>query len=195
MGGGEVLHDVGEGEDDVLDMHSIICLIFEILHMNSGHIAQGLYDQHLELYLLAIMVYELIHSNPFAILQPFLKFREIGVFRIFRWDDDANILIILVIAEFLSDVVEAEYFVEEVHYCIYILIWCFYFEGFEDSVGNKFILGEDWFLHEEIGDHQHAVEMDAYEMALELAMRFSEGLLEWLWVIVFEGGDDLTEEL
>jgi hypothetical protein len=122
VGGGEVLHDVGEGEDDVLDMHSIIVFIFEILHMNSGHIAQGLYNQHLELYLLAIMVYELIHSNPFAILQPFLKFGEIGVFRIFGWDDDANILIILVIAEFLSDVVEAEYFVEEVHYCIYILI-------------------------------------------------------------------------
>ena len=117
-----MLHDVGEGEDDVLDMHSIICFIFEILHMNSGHIAQGLYDQHLELYLLAIMVYELIHSNPFAILQPFLKFGEIGILSIFGWDDDANILIILVIAEFLSDVVEAEYFVEEVHYCIYILI-------------------------------------------------------------------------
>jgi hypothetical protein len=122
VGGGEMLHDVGEGEDDVLDMHPIICFIFEILHMNSCHIAQGLYNQHLELYLLAIMVYELIHPNPFAILQPFLKFGEIGILSIFGWDDDANILIILVIAEFLSDVVEAEYLMEEVHYCIYILI-------------------------------------------------------------------------
>ena len=102
-----MLHDVGEGEDDVLDMHSIICFIFEILHMNSGHIAQGLYNQHLKLYLLAVMMYELIHSNPFTILQPYLKFREIGVFCIFGWDDDANILIILVITEFLSDIIKA----------------------------------------------------------------------------------------
>ncbi len=190
-----MFHDVGEGEEDVLDMHSIISFIFEIFHMNSGHIPQGLYNQHLELYLLAMMVYELIHPNPLAILQPFLKLREIGILSIFRWDDDANILVILVIAEFLSDIVETEHFVEEVHYCIYILIWCFYFEGLEDSVGNKFILRKDWFLHEEIGDHQHAVEMHAHEMALELAVGFSEGLLEWLWVIVFEGGNDLTEEL
>lgn len=37
--------------------------------------------------------------------------------------------------------------------------------------------------------------MDAHEKALEIAVRFAERLLDWLWVVILEGWDDLTEKL
>ena len=53
------------------------------------------------------MMDKLIHSNPFAILKPLLKLRKIGILRIFRRNNNTSILVILIITEFLSDIVEA----------------------------------------------------------------------------------------
>lgn len=122
MGSGKMLHDISECEEDVFNVYPKICFIFEVFHVYSSHIPQGLYDQHLQLYLLAMMMYILINSYPFTIFKPFLKLRQISILRILGWNYYANVLIVLIITKFLSDIVEAEDLMEEVHYCVYILI-------------------------------------------------------------------------
>lgn len=176
-------------------MYPEAVLGLEVFHMYPRHIPQYFDNEHLQLHLLAAMMYELVNPNPLAVLQPLLEFRQIRVLRVFGGDDDAGILVVLVLAELLPDVVEAEHAMQQLHNRIDVLVRCLELEGFQHAVGNALLLREDGLLHEEVGDHEHTVEVHAREVPLELAVRPPEGLLDRLGVVVLQGRDDLAEEL
>lgn len=60
----------------------------------------------------------------------------------------------------------------------------------DDPVLNCLSISQDGLFHEEIGDHDHAVEMPRREVPVELALPLIFAL-----VVVLNSSDDFSEEL
>ncbi len=187
----ESLQNLRKGVDDVLDVDSVVTLVLEKLHMDSGHISQQTSHLNLQLHRLHFLEEETVQSDPLAVPQPFVELRLRRLPSSLRRNHQTPHLPHLPeLVVLLPQPVETETGPHQLKSSSYCVFRSYKLEGFFDwSLLESDVFCQESLFEAEVGESEHAADVLVGEVPFEMAAR------SWSAPVIFHSVDDFCEEM